>query len=333
MSIHRKKSTVINSQVRIRNELSQVFVPTNNNLGISINTSASVPVNTTNTIETTNIIGNMSKQYYISLTTSSTNGYQSINTSMNLLYDISNDNLLLNNLSTTNPPTCSATPTQSNDLINKSYLNSFVGDYTQRWIYDDFINGSVYGSNLKWSYFTSTGTIITSDASGHIGIVRMTGTCELTGISLIMPSHSNVKSLRFLVNPFSNNTYNGTANIFIGLKQPNNNNILTANTSIGFYKDAANGWCYIMNNAKITTNVNYTLNNTLSSKWILFEIEINNNIPTFYITIEGETNRILACAPGYAITTSSSISPHIYITAGNIDIDYFDVKLIGLTRK
>jgi hypothetical protein len=328
MSIHRKKSAVINSQVRIRNELSQVFVP-NNNLGISINTT--VPFNSTNTIATTNIIGNMPNKYYISLI-SSTTGSQTINTSTNLLYDISNDNLQLNNLSTTNPPTCSATPTQSNDLINKSYLNSFVGDYTQRWIYDDFINGSVYGSNLRWSYLTTTGTIITSDASGHIGIVRMTGTCELTGISLLMPTHSNVKSVRFLVNPFSNNTYNGTANIFIGLKQPNNNNILTANTSIGFYKDAANGWCYIMNNAKITTNVNYTLNNTLSSKWILFEIEINNNIPTFYITIEGETNRILACAPGYEITNIGSINPSIYITAGNIDIDYFDAKLIGLTR-
>jgi len=53
MSIHRKKSAVINNQVRIRNELSQVFVPTNNNnnnLGISINTT--VPVNYTNTIST-----------------------------------------------------------------------------------------------------------------------------------------------------------------------------------------------------------------------------------------------------------------------------------------
>jgi len=332
MSIYRKKSAVINSQVRIRNELSQVFVPTNNNLGVSINTTAIVPVNTTNTIETTNIIGNMSKQYYISLTTPSTNGYQSINTSMNLLYDISNDNLLLNNLSTTNPPTCSDTPTQSNDLINKSYLDSFVGDYTQCWIYEDFISSNaVQTTNFRWNYNGPLGTFITSDASGHIGIVRITGTCECFCM-MTMLGHSNLKSMRFLVNPFSNNTYNGTAKIFIGLKQVGPTDILTSN-SIGFYKDAANGWCYMMNNAKITTNVNYTLNNTLSSKWILFEIEINNNIPTFYITIEGETNRILACAPGYAITTISTINPVVYITAGNIDIDYFDVKLIGLTRK
>jgi hypothetical protein len=335
MSIYRKKSAVINSQVRIRNELSQVFVPTNNNnnnLGISINTT--VPVNSTNTIATTNVIGNMSKQYYISLI-SSTTGYQTINTSTNLLYNTDTDNLQLNNLSTINPPSCSATPVNSNDLINKAYLNSFVGDYTQGWIYDDWITGDASGS-LNWNVDRpANASIIASDASGHIGILRLNASSNgnVSGITLYFIignvfNYSNIKSVKFLVKPFSD-LHSGNEFVYIGLS--NGYNALT-NDSVGFYKNQGSGWFYVMNRAIINTNVYYTLPVDIQKKWILFEIEITNNIPIFYITIENGSRQV-ACAPGTTITTTTLVSPVIRQTSNSIDIDYIDLKYSGITRR
>jgi hypothetical protein len=330
MSIYRKKSAVINSQVRIRNELSQVFALTNNNnnnLGISINTT--VPVNSTNTIATTNVIGNMSKQYYISLI-SSTTGYQTINTSTNLLYNTDTDNLQLNNLSTINPPSCSATPVNSNDLINKAYLNSFVGDYTQGWIYDDWITGDASGS-LNWNVDRpANASIIESDASGHIGILRLNGNGNITLYFNLGNSfyYSNIKSVKFIVKPFSD-LHSGNEFVFIGLS--NGYNAIT-NDSVGFYKNQGSGWFYVMNRAIINTNVYYTLPVNIQKKWILFEIEITNNIPIFYITIENGSRQV-ACAPGTTITTTTLVSPVIRQTLNSIDIDYIDLKYTGLTRR
>jgi hypothetical protein len=334
MSIHRKKSAVINSQVRIRNELSQVFVPTNNNnnLGISINTT--VPVNSTNTIATTNVIGNMSKQYYISLI-SSTTGSQNINTSTNLLYNTNTDNLQLNNLSTINPPSCSAAPVNSNDLINRAYLNSFVGDYTQGWIYDDWITGDASGS-LNWNIDKpANASIIASDASGHIGILRLNASSNgnVTGITLYFISgnvfnYSNIKSVKFIVKPFSD-VYDVNGFVFIGLSDGYN---ALAQDSVGFYKNQGSGWFYVMNRAIINTNVYYTLPVNIQQKWILFEIEITNNIPIFYITIENGSRQV-ACAPGTTITTTTLVSPVIRQTLNSIDIDYIDLKYSGLTRR
>lgn len=333
MSIYRKKSAVINSQVRIRNELSQVFVPTNNNnnLGISINTT--VPVNSTNTIATTNVIGNMSKQYYISLI-SSTTGYQTINTSTNLLYNTDTDNLQLNNLSTINPPSCSATPVNSNDLINKAYLNSFVGDYTQGWIYDDWITGDASGS-LNWNIDKpANASIIASDASGHIGILRLNGNGSITLYFRLGNSfyHSNIKSVKFIVKIVKPDSGGSSNNyIFIGLSSGYN---AVSNESVGFYKDQNTGWFYVMNGAKINTVADAILKNaTENKKWIIFEIEITNNIPTFYITIENGS-RQLACAPETIITTTTTlVSPVIRETHNIIDVDYIDLKYSGITRR
>jgi hypothetical protein len=50
MSIYRKKSAVINSQVRVNNQISQVFIPNSAAPVASINNI--IPVNNTNTIST-----------------------------------------------------------------------------------------------------------------------------------------------------------------------------------------------------------------------------------------------------------------------------------------
>ena len=136
--------------------------------------------------------------------------------------------------------------------------------------------------------------------------------------------YSNIKSVKFIVKPYSGNPSNFT---FIGLSSGYN---ALSDDSVGFYKDQGSGWSYVMNNAKITTNAYNILTNTIE-KWILFEIEITNNIPTFYITIENGS-RQLACAPGTIITTTTLVSPVIRETHNIIDVDYIDLKYSGITR-
>jgi hypothetical protein len=357
MSIYRKKSAVINSQVRISNELSQVFVPNNNNLGISINTTI-FPVNSTNTIATNNVIDNMPKQYYVSLI-SSTTGSQTINTSTNLLYDISNDNLQLNKLSTTNPPSCSATPVNSNDLINRAYLNSFVGDYTQGWIRDDWITGGVNGS-LNWVITNrnnpSDATILlSSDASGHVGIIRLLRTTTFTSLqsntSIRLNSNQNL-CVRFLVRPFSNNStsYNNvrlSLSEYKGYVDYYNIPANYANMACwSFETYAVNSgsentkWGCLVNTGVQDASYNYGLSeNSLRNKWVLFEIELNNRKPSFYITVVGETNRTLVYQETTkTISNTVMLIPQIIIINGSVasttsvDVDYIDIKYTNMSR-
>lgn len=268
-------------------------------------------------------------KYYIPLVSS--NGKQEIKTKSNVSYNINNNTLNLVNLSTTNPPSCSAAPVNSNDLINIAYLNSFVGDYTQGWIYDDWITGDVSGS-LNWNIDKpANASIIASDVSGHIGILRLNAISN--GIILYFNignvfNYSNIKSVKFIVNPFSD-AYNESGITFIGLSDGYN---AIDNDSVGFYKNQGSGWVYVMNRAIINTNVYYTLPVNIQKKWILFEIEITNNIPIFYITIENGSRQV-ACAPGTTITTTTLVSPVIRQTLNSIDIDYIDIKYNNMYRK
>ena len=326
-------------------------------LGISINTTT-VPVNSTNTIATTNVIGNMSKQYYISLI-SSTTGSQTINTSTNLLYNTDTDNLQLNNLYATNLPTCSATPVNSNDLINKSYLNSFVGDYTQGWVYDDWITGGVNGS-LNWVITNNAAdatTLLPPDASGHIGIIRLIRT--LQNFTSLQPnsgirfnSTQNIR-VRFLVRPFSNNSstsytqvrislsaYLGNVDYFnVAANYANMASWVFTNYSVNTNSENTNWQCMVNSN---TPDAYYTYGlseNSLRNKWVLFEIELNNQKPSFYITVIGETNRTLVYQENTKIIDSSVLLfPHIIIQAGSVsstttfDVDYIDIKYNNMSR-
>lgn len=290
--------------------------------------------NGNNRVFITNNQLSISENKYVPLI-SSTNSSQSLNTNTNLLYNANTDTLSIPNLSTTNLPTCSVVPKSSNDLINKAYLNSFVGDYTQGWIYEDWINGNIKGS-LNWTIDKpANASIITSDASGHIGILRLDSGANnnTAGITLKFSVnsfyYSNIKSVKFIVKQFPK-TYAGFAFIFIGLSKGSD---ALNEDSVGFYKDQTRGWFYVMNNAVITTNAYKILPDDIEQRWILFEIEITNNIPIFYITIENGS-RQLACAPGTIITTTSLVSPvvrHIHPDS-IIDVDYFDLTYTGISR-
>ena len=289
---------------------------------------------------------------------SSTNGNQGINTSTNLLYNINYDKLQLNNLSTTNPPMCSAIPVNSNDLINRAYLNSFVGDYTQGWIYDDWITGDASGS-LNWVIDSSNNTsMLSSDASGHIGIIKLTRTFQnFTSLkpnnSITFDSTTNIR-VRFLIRPFSNSSVEYTqirlllsaylGNVDYSANSANSANMAswvfdTSGVAVGTVSANTKWQCMVNSN---TPDAYYTYGlseNSLRNKWVLFEIELNNQKPSFYITVIGETNRTLVYQENTkTIATNVLLVPHIILQAGSVsstttfDVDYIDIKYNNMTR-
>jgi hypothetical protein len=306
--------------------------------------------------------------YYIPLVSS--NGTQEIKTKSNISYNINNNTLNLENLSTTNLPTCYAIPTKSTDLINRAYLNSFVGDYTQGWIREDWLSGDPSGNTnvFSWGHsYNYSGTNLTSSnitvipsEAGRQGIIRLTRANE-SSYTILRPNPSiqfsstqNVCA-RFLVRPFSNSSstaytqirlflapfrgsvdyYNPTLNNFANMAcwvfQTYNNNTDTDNIKWG---------CMVNTNAE-DASYNYGLTgNSLRDKWVLFEIELNNQKPSFYITVVGETNRTLVYQePSKTISNTVMLVPYILLDVGSVasttsvDIDYIDIKYNNMSRR
>jgi len=294
--------------------------------------------------------------YYVPLVQS--NGTQEIKTNTSISYNINNNTLLLNNLSTTNPPTCSATPTQSNDLINKSYLNSFVGDYTQGWICDDWITGGVNGS-LNWVITNRNNpsdatTLLSYDASGHVGIIRLIRSTEFTSLqsnaSIRFNSNQNV-GVRFLVRPFSNNStsytqvrlslseYKGYVDYYNVAANYTNMACWTFETYFANTGSENTKWGCLVNSNTADAYYTYGLSeNSLRNKWVLFEIVLNNQKPSFYITVVGETDRIEVHKSDKIIDSSVMLIPQIMIINGQeasttyVDVDYIDIKYNNMSR-
>jgi len=300
-------------------------------------------------------IANQTNKYYIPLVSS--NGTPEIKTKSNVSYNINNNTLNLENLSTINPPSCSATPVNSNDLINKAYLNSFVGDYTQGWIYDDWITGDASGS-LNWvidnSSNLSNATALSADASGHVGIIRLIRSGYFTSLrsnSISFNSNQNV-CVRFLVRPFSNNTSTSYTQVRLCLSQyrgnvnytisPNYTNIAswvfnTSDVNVG--SENTKWGCYVNTNTENAVYNYGSSENSLRNKWVLFEIELNRQKPSFYITVVGETNRTLVYAEtSNTISNTVVLIPHIMIINGSgasttsVDVDYIDIKYTNMSR-
>ena len=305
--------------------------------------------------------------YFVPLVSS--NGTQEIKTKANLSYNINNNTLQLENLSTTNLPTCSAIPTKSTDLINKAYLNSFVGDYTQGWIHEDWLNGDPSGNSnvFSWGHsyhysganLTSSNINVIPSESGRQGIIRLMRQNELS-FTLLRPNNSiqftstqNVCA-RFLVRPFSNSTSTAYTQVRIFLA-PFRGNIDYYNIAANY----ANMACWVFETYAVNTNTdnikwgcfvntnvadayyNYGSNgNSLRNKWVLFEIELNNQKPSFYITVVGETNRTLVYQETTKIISNTvMLVPYILLAAGSVasttsvDVDYIDIKYTNMSRR
>jgi len=327
MPIHTKKAAVRNREVSINNQIANIFV--NNNGTVSINPNA-VPKYESKTATTSLAI---SGTYLIPLV-SATSGVQGLNKSANLLYDTNTNTLQVQNLTTSYLPQCSAVPDVSNQLVNKAYLDQYVGSYNQQWIYEDWLTGDVSG-NLKWVIHLANGGGVREICNiSNNGGVRLT-TYSNAGISYYLNSNSFfypnvVKCIRFLITPFPINSYN-TAYIRIGLVRyysaaMNYSNSSNVENSAVWVYDSNNSWgCYVNS----TTASKYYNGGNLQSKTVLFEIEFNNSKPTFYITVIGETTRTLVYTETINSVGTYPLTPNVVSQVGSetstIDIKYMDI--------
>jgi len=346
MPIHTKKAAIRNREVFVNNQIANIFV--NNNGTVSINQD-SIPKYESKTATTSLAI---SGTYLIPLVSASS-GLQGLNKSANLGYDTNTNTLQVQNLNTTYLPQCSAVPTETNQLVNKAYLDQYVGSYNQLWIYDDWMTGDVSGS-LNW--YTSIGTnasisTLTSEI-GHPGIVRLLKSIYSVNVELYLTSNisftsKTLKCARFLVRPFAGATNNiSTTQIFLYLGPTRlSSTIDFTNCAYWHFNsydnlfsiyDPINWSCCVNMQQSINIPPQSSYNaGTLAYKWILFEIELNNQKPSFYITVIGETNRILVYKElTQTIDSSIFIQPRIFIGrnlnlgTGNdayLDVDYVDI--------
>jgi len=323
MSINSKKSAVRNQLTMVNNQLANV---------VNIN-----------------LISN--GNYYIPLLSGST-GAEGVYVNSDLSYNATTNTLMLKNLTVQNPPVCNANASNSYDLINKGFLNKYVGDYTQGWIYDDWLTGDVSG-NLKWiSTVTNSGTV-TSQISeiNHAGIVRLNtsngnnnSSAALSLNTTISYSSSKIKSLRFLARPLVNGDLSGVVVYFgIGNSLASSGNIAAWRYDASGSVSNTNKWECIVNG-----NIKYKLSNldTLSplndyfvNKWVVFEIEFDSSgKPSFYITLVGTTYRTLVYSEiTTAVTTTQMIRPFVYInsvtgSSKQVDVDYVDWLFTNITR-
>jgi hypothetical protein len=339
MPIHTKKAAVRNREVSINNQIASIFV--NNNGTVSIN-QAAVPSYESKTATTSLAV---SGTYHIPLV-SSTSGNQVFNKSTNILYNTTTNTLNVQNLSTIYLPQCSVVPTESNQLVNKGYLDQYIGDPTKRWIYDDWLTGDISGS-LNWEIYGSGSSVVSVQPSepGHAGIVRIRRdqiqNAYATLRSNIKFTSNTIKCVRFLIRPFSLDGGINSVNLRINLgpyytgtseAMPTGANAAYWNFYAPgvFTNDSNINWsCGVNGINKSTYNAG-----TLGKKWVLFEIEINQQKPSFYITVIGETNRTLVYKEltetinSTALITPAIIFRHIGGTDGQapiIDIDYVDI--------
>jgi hypothetical protein len=340
MPIHTKKAAIRNREVFFNNQISNVFV--NNGGTVSINPDA-IPKYESKTATTSLAV---SGTYRIPLV-SSTSGNQALNTSASLLYNTNTNTLTVPNLTTTYLPQCSQVPTETNQLVNKAYLDQYVGSYNQLWIYDDWLTGDVSGS-LNWSFVNNSANqssfyIIPSEP-GHAGIVRLRrGRDGFPYIKLydnnISFYSTTIKCVRFMVRPFPyeiNSNSIASADVRLYLGRTSSNNPTTTDVAYWHFNggsgltdiNADKNWSCTVGSE--TYNYN---KGTLANKWVLFEIEFNQQIPSFYITVMGETSRTKV---GNFTTIISSIAKlDLYIFCRRysnpdgqppaIDIDYVDI--------
>lgn len=346
MPIHTKKAAVRNREVFVNNQISNIFV--NNNGIVSINQDA-IKKYESKTASTSLAI---SGTYRIPLV-SSTSGNQWLNTSANLGYDTNTNTLQVQNLTTTYLPQCSAVPDVSNQLVNKAYLDQYVGSYNQLWIYDDWLTGDVSGS-LNWDRDiggSSTISVIPSEI-GHPGIIRLSRYTS-TNIDLFLNSSisftsNTIKCVRFLVRPFTNQSSGISSTqlyLFLGPTRINNNTLSTSNCAYWCFNtgdsqfstsDSINWGCFVNVSSSNPPDPDKTYNGgTLANNWVLFEIELNERKPSFYITVIGKTNRILVYKElTQTIDSSVFIQPRIFIgrnanigtgDSACLDVDYVDI--------
>jgi len=213
--------------------------------------------------------------YYVSL-------YKNDNT--DLSFNTTSNTLITKNLAIQNPPSCYVDASNSYDLVNKSFLNKYVGfDLSggYRFYSEDWITGITKGS-FNWDLSASNANItseisIYNSQTNHPGIIRLTSRNAIGYKTVSLPiryNTLNVKTMRFITNL--------TTGVNVDLRIGFFDNILDiTNKSLGFQivnvTDNIGG---AVNIRIITNSGSYTFPNTIpaiNTMWLLFEIQKNNN--------------------------------------------------------
>jgi hypothetical protein len=324
-----KKTKTINSSSLIKNQISNILQPVNGTVNLN--------VQKTNTISTQSAA---SQSYYIPLLEKIT-GEQSINVKVHLSFNATTNTLSVPNLTISNLPTCNvnaSNSSNSSDLVNKSYVNTYAyfdlsgGD---RWYCEDWI-GKIYtdtNSNTKikatfnWNITNSIRYTVYKTipvAPNHIGVLQLQCSTDSQRMLSLPVSYQStkVKSIRFIVKVDSADT---NSILFLGFSDGNINSANDCSIRVG-----DNAIKLMVNNTlKQTYNIASNPYSTVPNNWVLYEITLSNNFPTFYIK-NLTTNTPIANYTSN--TTMPSFAGYIYlfnsnksiIDIRNVYIDYID---------
>ena len=282
-----KKTKTINSNSLIKNQISNILQP--------VNGTVNVNVQKTNTISTQSAL---SQSYYIPLLEKIT-GEQSINVKVPLSFNATTNTLSVPNLTISNLPTCNVSASNSSDLVNKSYANTYAYfdlSGSDRWECEDWISGTTKGK-YNWEFYTGyssetigAGEYFDNNYTNHIGVLRI-NTNNTVGPRLIkMPivyNSSKMKSMRFIMRYTAANSFY-TVGFFNSITSFNVYPISTKNFFL--FSHYQNGvYCGINGNLQVIYN-----QTSLDGKWVLLEIEQGSTKKlTFYFTnLTDGTNRL-----------------------------------------
>jgi hypothetical protein len=229
-------------------------------------------------------------------------------------------------------PICNVDAINSYDLVNKKYVNKYVGfDLSggDRWFCEDWITGSTKGQ-FNWNLFAkqrATNTDMTlsdyitinnpnpnANFTNHIGVLRLfsfdpnsTGNISTTVSSNVVYNTSKLKSLRFIC---TLSAPNNLINLFLGLSS---STPVEGSNRIGFKYSSVNDNTNIIILSDVTEN-GTTKTNTFTSNltrynWVLFEIHKNSKNIT--LLVKNLTNN--TAYSNYSTTISNDFDAYIYM--------------------
>jgi hypothetical protein len=276
-----KKTKTLNSNSLIKNQITNILQPVNGTIAIK---------QPTNTILTQNAV---SQSYYIPLLEKIT-GEQSINVRANLSFDATTNTLSVPNLTISNLPTCNVSASNSSDLVNKSYANTYAyfdlsgGD---RWECEDWISGTTKGK-YNWELYTNnvlntnSATMITFPNTIGVLSLYSQGSNARVVSSPFMYNTSKLKSLRFIVRIATEKNTDFRIGLFDNKLSSLRYGDYNSNNNIGFRISSVNSTNSTL--MRIRSIINKNIVNTFTSDftadvWVLLEIRKSSNNVTFLV--------------------------------------------------
>jgi hypothetical protein len=238
-------------------------------------------------------------------------------------------------------PICNVDAINSYDLVNKKYVNKYVGfDLSggDRWFCEDWI-GSIYlntnanatiKGTFNWNISNqNTNTTVYKTvlvAPNHIGVLKIEPSASSSKRTISLPVSyisNKVKSIRFIVK-VDNADANGS--LYVGFSDLN-----FAGTNDFSIRVGSNVCSLYQNNTSIHSfSLLTSPGSSIPDKWILYEITLNDNRPIFYIKNLTTNTDIINYTSIVSLTTTFTGYIYLYsinsdiAVSRNVYIDYID---------